>query len=138
MPDLSALLGPLQGLLGFFQNERHYKEEKETKNEAKRQEALQAMYLALTTTHRYLEAQPMGVDRDRQLELSNLWATAAIKSRVYLSNAKHRMPEPWMLEKAQYWLDKIKWPEQKVRDIGIDLATVEQRIRELIAQGVDG
>jgi len=82
MTDLAVLLVPLQGLLGLFQRERHHNEDEERRAEAERQEALKAMYLALVTTRRYIEAQPEGVDREKQLELSNLWATAAIKSRL--------------------------------------------------------
>jgi hypothetical protein len=129
MTDLAVLLGPLQGLLGYFQREHHHDDEEERHAEAERQEALQAMYQALITTKKYQELQPHGVDRAKQLELSNLWAAAAIKSRRYLQEAM-----PWNLEKANYWLDEIKWPEEKVKARGIDLATVEATIAELIQQ----
>jgi hypothetical protein len=129
MTDLAILLTPPQGLLGFFQHERHQNEDQERLAEAERQEALKAMYLALVTTRKYTEAQPEGVDREKQLELSNLWATAAIKSRRYFQEAM-----PWNMTKAAYWLDDIKWPEEKVKAMGIDLVTVEAKIAELIQQ----
>src|ERR1700721_4320747 len=127
MTDLAVLLGPLQGLLGYFQREHHHDVEEERRAEAERQAALQAMYQALITTKKYQELQPHGVGREKQLELSNLWATAAIKSRRYFQEAM-----PWNLEKASYWLDEIKWPEEKAKARGIDLATVEAKIAELI------
>jgi hypothetical protein len=45
------------------------------------------------------------------------------------------------MKKARYWLDQIKWSDEKVKEKGIDLETVEARIRELIEgdiRSVDG
>jgi hypothetical protein len=129
MTGLEVLLAPLQGLLEFFQKDRHHVEDLSQKVEEKRQDALRAMYSALVTTHKYIEAQPDGMDRDKQLELSKLWADAAISSRTYLET-----DEPWIMEKANYYLSKIEWPHDRVVEAGIDLETVEKRISELIKQ----
>jgi len=129
MPDISILLAPLEGLLGFFQRERHHTDEEARHSEAHRQEALQAMYTALITTRKYTEAQPGQIDRDKQFELSGLWANVAIKCREYLQEEM-----PWTMEKSRYWLDEIKWPEERVKSAGIDLVTVEARIAELMRQ----
>lgn len=53
MSDLSILLAPLEGLLGFFQREHHHTDEEALHAEAQRQDALQAMYTALITTRKY-------------------------------------------------------------------------------------
>ena len=111
----SIALPALGNLLGFFQKDQQHADDRNMNLEEKRQDALQAMYAALVTTHRYQDAQPNGVDREKQLELSQLWANAAIKSRAYLQE------NPWMMDKAQYWLDQIKWSDENVKSRGIDL-----------------
>jgi hypothetical protein len=95
------------------------------------------MYAALITTRRYQEAQPNGVDRDKQLKLSRLWATAAIKSRVFVRKKGRRSQEQWMMYKAQYWLDHVKWSDEMVKERGIDFDEVEGRIRMLIEESGD-
>jgi hypothetical protein len=120
MTGLEVLLAPLQGLLDFFQKDRHHDEDMQQKVEERRREALRAMYSALVATHKYIEAQPDGMDREKELELSKLWADAAIMSRTYLST-----DEPWLMEKADYYLAKIKWPDERVKETGIDLMTVK-------------
>jgi hypothetical protein len=134
MGFLSIALPALGNLLNFFQKDQQHAEDQNLNLEENRQEALQAMYAALITTHRYQDAQPNGVDREKQLELSQLWATAGIKSRVYLQKKGTQSQEPWIMDKAQYWLDRIKWSDEKVKERGIDLEAVESRIRTLIEQ----
>jgi hypothetical protein len=133
----SIALPALGNLLNFFQKDQQHTADRNLHLEEKRQEALQAMYEALTTTYRYQNAQPNGVDRDKQLELSQLWAAAAIKSRIYLHEKAPQFQEPWMMDKAQYWLDQIKWSDEKVKERGIDLDTVAVRIRKLIELRLD-
>ena len=127
MTGMEVLLAPLQGLLGYFQKERHASSEEDRYAEAQRQEALQAMYVALVATKKYQESSHP--HRDKELELSQFWATAAIKSRKYLKEAS-----AMNYDKARYWLEQLKWPEQTVKAKGIDLTTVEARIRELLDQ----
>jgi hypothetical protein len=131
----AVALPALGSLLNFFQKDHQQAEDRNLRLEEKRQDALQAMYAALTTTHRYQDAQPNDVDRDKQLELSQLWATAAIKSRIYLQDKGPQFQASWMMDKAEYWLNKIEWSEEKVKAKGIDLDTVATRIRLLIDQG---
>jgi hypothetical protein len=129
MTGLEVLLAPLNGLLEFFQKDRHHVEDLSQKVEEKRQDALHALYSALTTTHKYIDAQPDGIDREKKIELSKLWADAAISSRTYFEDG-----EPWMMEKANYYLSKMEWPHERVVQAGIDLKTVEERINQLIKQ----
>lgn len=129
MAGIEVVLAPLQGLLGFFQKERHERLHNAQLAETQRQEALQAMYAALVATKRCQELNSQAPDRARELELSQLWATAAIKSRTYVKEATG-----WNANKAEYWLSQMKWPDEAVRAKGIDLATVEARILQLMAQ----
>jgi hypothetical protein len=126
---LEIFLSPLEHLLGFMQRERHHKEDMAVKAEEKRQEALSAMHLALVTTQRYQDEQPAGVDREKQLELSGLWADAAIKSRSFIEDAT-----PWNMDKAEYWFRKFKYSDEELRERRLDLAAVQERIDELIRQ----
>jgi hypothetical protein len=132
--DLSSLL---TALLGLFQKGRQHNDDRNLQLETKRQEALQAMSEALITTHRYQDAQPDGVEPDRCSELAQLWNTAAIKSRVYLDKKGPYFEQRWMLEKGHYWLHKIECSHEEAVRRGIDLGTVERRIRTLIEQGDD-
>jgi hypothetical protein len=58
-----------------------------------------------------------------------MWATAAIKSRKCLKEASAQN-----YDKARSWLERLKWPEETVRAMGIDLTTVEARLKELMEQ----
>lgn len=127
--DISTAISAIANVLGLFQKDSYHDDDLNRHFEEKRQEALQAMYTALIATRQYQEAQPKGVDRSKQFELSNLWATAAIKSKSFVAEAM-----PMNLAKARYWLDRIKASDEQVKAEGIDLDTVEMRIRELIEQ----
>src|SRR3954465_12797084 len=56
MSGFEVLLAPLNGLLDFFQKNRHHASEEARHAEAQRQEALQAMYIALVATKKYQES----------------------------------------------------------------------------------
>lgn len=125
---LEVLLVPLENLLGYFQKNRQAADDAHYRDETQRQECLQVMYTALIATRRYEELnQP---DREKEFELSQLWAAVAIKSRTYF-----RESMPMFEEKARYWLEQIKWPDEVVVERGIDLETVEARIAELMREG---
>lgn len=129
MTGLEVLIVPLQKFLDFLQKDRHHAEDLAQKKEEQRQGALHALYQALITTHKYIDAQPHGIDREKKLELSKLWADAAISSRTYLES-----DEDWIMSKASYYLSQIEWPRDEVVKAGIDLTSVEKRISELINQ----
>jgi hypothetical protein len=130
MTSLSLFIAPLQELLNYFQRDRLHSTDGQQKAEENRKGALDAIYAALVTTSKYLEDQPDGMDRAKQLELSQLWAQAAIKSRTYFSTDDRK----WMAEKADYYLTKMKWPNSHVTAKRIDLVTVQERVKELIAE----
>lgn len=127
MAGVGILLAPLNGLLNFFQKERHHSTEQEQYAEERRKEALEAMYAALLATRKYQENNVFTVDRDKEYEISQLWATAAIKSRKYFTEVANKNAT-----KALYWLQKDKWPHDVVVERGIDLTTIEAQIRHLM------
>jgi hypothetical protein len=126
---LMGFVGPLQKLLGTFQRERHFLAQMKAQQEKDRREALEAILTALSETRRYIDSLPDVYDRDTEYRLSELWAIAAIRSRKSIESI-----QPEMLAKSQYWLDKIRWSRQVVEEKGIDLETMEQKFRELIAE----
>ncbi len=128
MTGLEVLIAPLQGLLGYFQKNREMDNAGHRYEEEQRQECLHAMYAALIATMRYQELNQS--DRAMELELSQLWATVAIKSRTYF-----RESLPMFEEKARYWLEQIKWPDNVVIERGIDLKTMEAHISQLMREG---
>jgi hypothetical protein len=127
--ELTTLLGPLQALASFFQKERHYDDSQYRYAEARRREALQAMYSALIATRMYVESIPSTPDRQRELELSELWATAAIKSRGFVDVMVSANQT-----KARYYADKLKWSRDEVLAKGIDLSSMEEKISRLITE----
>ncbi|WP_263378457.1 hypothetical protein [Granulicella paludicola] len=127
--ELAITVPALLGLLAYFQHDRHHDEDHGLKTDEKRKDALQAMQLALATTIKYQEAQPNGVDREKENELADLWRTAAIKSQTYIGEAT-----PWNLEKATYWSNRLKEPDESLRERQLDIASVQKRIDDLILQ----
>ncbi len=125
--ELTIVVPALLGLLAFFQHDRHHEQDHGLKTDEKRKEALIAMQLALTTTLKYQEAQPNGVDREKENELADLWRSAAIKAQTYIGEAT-----PWNLEKAEYWSNRIKEPDESLRERQLDIASVQKRIDQLI------
>lgn len=121
---LSSLLGPLQNLLGTFQAERHYKDEK-------KDAALSAINVALIETKKYIEESngQRHFDRAREFQLSKLWADAATKARYASSELSIRMQN-----KALYWSDNFDWPDEVVLDKGIDLDSIQQTVLGLLNQ----
>jgi hypothetical protein len=79
-----------RALLSYFQKESHASSEEDRHGEAQRHEALQGMYTALVATKRYQEFNDGAQDRDKERELSQLWATPAIKPRKYFKESAAR------------------------------------------------
>lgn len=127
--DLSDFVNPLKALLSAFQMERHFKVKLKQEEETKRKEALEAILEALTATRVYVESHGEKYDREREYELSELWAIAAIRCRRTLES----MQSP-SFTKAEYWLHGIKYPDYIVKEMGIDLETMEAQFRDLVTK----
>jgi len=127
--DLTGFVKPLMALLHVFQRERHYKVQLKQQEEARRKEALKAVLDALAATRIYVAGLPDKYDRDREYELSELWAIAAIRCRRTLESVQDES-----LDKMRYWLDSIKWPQSVVKEKGIDLESMEAKFRALVEE----
>ncbi|SRR6266478_1390897 len=120
--SLSVLFGPLQNLLGTFQSERHYKDEKTDA-------ALLAINKALIETKRYVEKSG-GVnsfDRNEEYNLSQLWAEAATKARHASSELAARLQN-----KSLYWSEDLKWSSEEVLEKQIDFDSIQKQVQDLL------
>ena len=118
----SVLLSPLQGLLTTFQSERHHKEKQQD-------EALIAIQKALIATRQYIELSD-GVkcaDREKEYEISQLWAEASVKSRHASEDLAMRLND-----KSLYWSDNIEWSSQEVMDKGITLEEMQLQVESML------
>jgi hypothetical protein len=120
--SLSVLFGPLQNLLGTFQTERHYKDEK-------MDAALLAINKALIETKRYQESceGTNCFDRDQEYALSQLWAEAATKSRYASGDLAARLQN-----KALYWSEEFKWSREEILNKQIDIDSIQEQVQDLL------
>lgn len=118
--SISAFLGPLQNLLSSFQSERHYKD-------ARKDEALSAIYDALIETKKYVELSGGTQDREKEYQLAQMWAAASVKAR-HVSRELGIV----MKGKSEYWSDTIEWSREEVVDKGIDFDALEDVISALL------
>jgi hypothetical protein len=121
---LSSLLGPLQNLLGSFQAERHYKDEK-------KDAALSAINTALIETKKYIEESEgkRNFNRAREYQLSQLWADAATKARYASADLSLRMQD-----KSLYWSDNLELPRDVILDKGIDIDSIQKTVNDLLKE----
>jgi hypothetical protein len=120
--SLSLLFGPLQDLLGKFQSERHYADEK-------RDSALLAINTALIETKRYIEASENAhrIDRDQEYALAQLWAEAATKARYASTQLAERLQN-----KSLYWAEDFKWSREEVLSKRIDIDSIQGEVLGLL------
>jgi hypothetical protein len=113
--SLSMMFGPLQSLLGTFQSERHYADDK-------RDAALLAINKALIETKRYIEKSGGAncFDRGEEYNLAQLWAEAATKARYASTALAERLHN-----KSLYWSEDLKWSSAEVLGRGIDIDSIQ-------------
>jgi hypothetical protein len=121
---LSSLLGPLQNLLGTFQAERHYQDEK-------KDAALSAINTALIETKKYIEESEgkKNFNRPREYQLSQLWSDAATKARYASADLSLRMQD-----KSLYWSDNLELPRDLILDKGIDIDSIQKTVNDLLKE----
>lgn len=121
---LSSLLGPLQNLLGTFQAERHYRDEK-------KDAAMSAINTALIETKKYIEESEgkKSFNRAREYQLSQLWADAATKARYASADLSVRMHN-----KSLYWSDNLEWPQDAILGKGIDIDSIQNTVTDLLKE----
>jgi hypothetical protein len=122
--SLSVLFSPLQSLLGTFQSERHYQDDK-------KDEALMAINKALIETKRYIErCDRTGCsDRDQEYNLSQLWSDAATKARYASAGLAERLQN-----KALYWSEDLKWSSEEVLNKQIDIDSIQEQVQTLLTK----
>src|SRR5687768_14984735 len=120
--EASVLLGPLQNLLGWFQKNRMHKD-------AQKDAALEAINKALFASMKYVEEQrDVGQqDRARELELAELWAHAAAKTRHASEELGMRLQD-----KSVFWTMQIKWSREEVLLKRIDFEAIQHEIKQLL------
>lgn len=112
----------LSNLLEYFQNERHARTNVE-------RNILEAIHKAVHETNKYLRNyKPNSVrNTDVEMELSNLWALAAIAAR----DLSKKLAEKYYI-KSNYWRDPDKWTFSRIRKSGIALEDIEKELMRLI------
>jgi hypothetical protein len=119
--SITALIGPLQRVIGMFQNQRHYKDDK-------MDAALLSINDALIETKRYIEeTDGKGADRKREFELSKLWADASVKARHASADLAGRLQD-----KSLYWSDTFEWSGEEVLSKKIDLDSIQAEVQALL------
>jgi hypothetical protein len=120
--SLTGLLVPLQNLLGTFQAERHYKDER-------KDQALTAINKALLETKQYIEKSASGKRSSRKVEyrLAELWADAAMKSRYASGDIAVRLQN-----KSLFWSGDLKWSREEVLEKQIDLDSIQKVVKGLL------
>ena len=116
--DLTVFLAPLQKLLGTFQKERHYQDDK-------REEALKAIQKALIETKKHVELSPE--NRENEFDLAHLWADASSKIRYMNADLADRLND-----KSKYWQDDFAWSSEVVLEKQIDFDSIEKQIESLL------
>ena len=118
----SVFFAPLQGLLSYFQQDRHYRDDK-------KDAALLAIQTALIETRKYVEESggDKCFDRDKEFRLSTLWAEAAIKARHVSNEMAQRLND-----KSMYWSDQFEWSHEEVSSRQIDLDSIQDQVSALL------
>jgi hypothetical protein len=93
--------------------------------------ALLALYAALSETKPYIEDRKNGKrrNRKRELEIARLWHSASIPLR----SIDKKFAERCFL-KGSYWLEPDTWNKRKIEEKGIAIDTVFKEIRQLLIQ----
>lgn len=120
--EASVLLDPLRGLLQWFQRNRIHKSER-------KDAALEAIYKALFASLRYVDEQRESnqPDRQREFELAELWADAAVKVGHASQQLSLRLHD-----KSIYWASSIKWSREEVLLKRIDFEAVQHELKALL------
>ena len=117
-----ALLGPLKSLLDWAQKNRMHRDQQIDA-------ALSSVNRALHASMRYVEEQRNSgaPNRERELELAEMWSDAAAKARYASKELTARLQD-----KSVYWRKEFKWSREEVLARKIDFESVEQSFKELL------
>ena len=95
------------------------------------EDALRALYVALTETRIYISERESGKRRNRKREyqLAELWQTASIPLRTIDKEFADRC-----FAKGNYWMDPKAWDKNRIDETGIAIDSVLEATRELLVQ----
>lgn len=116
------LLSSLHSLLAWFQKNRLH-------TDRQIDEALDAINKALIASMKYVEEcqSPTALDRSREFELAELWATASARVRHVSQDLATRLHD-----KSIYWRQPMKWSRDEVVNRKIDFESVQQEFAKLL------
>lgn len=120
------MIKALQGLLDYFQRERHHQDDRQDA-------ALMAIYVASQETKIYIERLRRGFKPSRDMEeaLARLWQKAAVPIRHFDPDLAERC-----MFKSEYWLNPAEWSDKDVKEQRIEIERVYQEARGLLTGGV--
>lgn len=96
---------------------------------SERVEALALVRKALQETKIYVESRNQGAERnkEKELELSNLWSEASIYARKIDPDLAQRLHQ-----KGNYWLNPDNWSIEEVFESGIKLERIDAELLEAL------
>lgn len=117
-----TILGKLLNVVGLIRNGR-------IKKDVRTDEALFALYAALSETKSYISSLAEGKAHDRKYEhkLANMWHKASIPLRHIDSDLAKRC-----FDKGNYWMNPNSWSEASIRENRIAIDQVLESIRDLL------
>jgi hypothetical protein len=97
----------------------------------KTEQALRALYVALTETKAYISDRESGKRRNRRREyqLAQLWQNASIPLRVIDKEFALRC-----FAKGNYWMEPEAWDKKRIEDTGIAIDAVLNETRGLLVR----
>jgi hypothetical protein len=96
---------------------------------AKTDQALMALYAALSETKKYISEENMGAVKNREMEwkIAELWHKASIPLR----EIDPELAEKCFL-KGSYWLEPEAWTQERITQTDIAIDTVFEATRALL------
>lgn len=101
------------------------------KRTEKTDQALLALYAALTETKAYIADRQKGKrkNRKREFEIARLWHSASIPLRVIDKKFAERC-----FIKGSYWMEPDTWDKKRIEEKGIAIDTVFDETRKLLVR----
>jgi len=105
--------------------------EGERQRTEKVENALRALYVALTETRAYISEREGGKhrNREREYQLAELWQSASIPLRTIDKEFAGRC-----FAKGNYWMDPKAWDKERIDETGIAIDSVLEATRKLLLQ----
>jgi len=124
---IELVIEKLLSLITLIANVKKSSIEEKTKNREMEDEALTAVFNALTETYIYINEWRNNGERSLETEkkLVKLWGAAAIPVRHY-----DRELSEMCEYKSMYWVNPDTWNPEKAKGLSIDIENVRDRYRD--------